>query len=224
MISQGGRARAIYSVSRHMGGTLAEAYLKRRGIDLDLSGMALRFHPSLPYYEQGVSKAQRRSHPAMIAGITDESGNLVAIQRTWLDPDRCDKAQVSQPRRSLGPILGHGVRIGIPNDFLMVGEGLETVLSVRMGLPHIPMIAALSATHLGQIRFPSNLKRLYGLMDQDEAGEVAAKTLAKRAQAAGIEFIALRPQQDDFNTDLIAFGPDRLRALIVAQLAPCDRP
>ena len=61
-------------------------------------------------------------------------------------------------------------------------------------------------------------------MDQDEAGEVAAKTLAKRAQAAGIEFIALRPQQDDFNTDLIAFGPDRLRALIVAQLAPCDRP
>lgn len=224
LISQGDRARMIYSASRHIGGSIAEAYLKRRGIELDMSEITLRFHPSLPYYEPGIPKSRLRAFPALIAGIADEEGQLLAIQRTWLDPVTSNKASIPQPRRSLGPILGNGIRIGKLNDVLIAGEGLETVLSVRMLLPQIPMIAALSAAHLGQILFPYGLKRLYGLIDQDAAGEAAAKTLAKRTHAAGIDFSALRPQYDDFNTDLIRLGADRLRAMIIAQLAPCDRP
>ena len=223
-VSHGDRARSIYSASRHIGSSIAETYLRHRGIELDQSGIALRCHPNLPYYEPGIPKSLQRAYPALITGITDEADNLVAIQRTWIDPITCDKALLPQPRRSLGPILGHGVRIGKPSEVLIAGEGLETVLSVRMLLPHTPMIAALSATHLGQIRFPSGLKRLYGLIDADEAGEAAANILVKRAQSAGIRFMALRPQYDDFNTDLIRLGPDRLKALIIAQLASCDRP
>ena len=43
-----------------------------------------------------------------------------------------------------------------------------------------------------------------------------------RAQAAGIEAIALSPRLGDFNEDLRRFGLDALRAALRMQLAPED--
>jgi hypothetical protein len=46
--------------------------------------------------------------------------------------------------------------------------------------------------------------------------------LTERAEAAGIETLALSPQMGDFNEDLHAFGPGALRATLRIQLAPQD--
>jgi hypothetical protein len=46
--------------------------------------------------------------------------------------------------------------------------------------------------------------------------------LTQRAEAAGIEAIALSPRLGDFNEDLHIFGLDALRAAIRMQLAPED--
>src|SRR3546814_21084 len=91
-------------------------------------------------------------------------------------------------------LLGHAVRFGQAHDVMTAGEGIETILSLRMVLPHLPAAAALSAAHLSAILFPATLRRLYIARDDDPAGDGAMTTLIERARAVGIEAISLSPR------------------------------
>ncbi len=84
------------------------------------------------------------------------------------------------------------------------------------------MAAALSANHLAALLLPLSLRRLYVARDADPAGDAAAATLTERAEADGIETIALPPRLGDFNEDLRTFGVDELRAALRIRLAPQD--
>jgi hypothetical protein len=114
------------------------------------------------------------------------------------------------------------VRFGQASDVLAAGEGIETVLSLRMALPRMPVLAALSAGHLSAILFPAGLRRLYVLRDRDPAGEGARQRLRDRAASAGIEALTLTPRLGDFNDDLRRYGVDALRARLRLQLHPED--
>jgi hypothetical protein len=122
----------------------------------------------------------------------------------------------------MGGLLGHAVRFGAAEDVLAVGEGIETMLSLRCALPAMPMAAALSANHLAALLLPPTLRRLYIACDADAAGDTAFAALTERAKAAGIEAVALSPRTGDFNEDLRAFGVTTLRAALRIQLAPKD--
>jgi len=76
---------------------------------------------------------------------------------------------------------------------MAAGEGIETMLSLRMALPGMPMVAALSAPHLSAILFSDTLRRLYIARDNDPAGNGAMATLIERAFHDGIEAIVLSP-------------------------------
>src|SRR3546814_14596921 len=91
----------------------------------------------------------------------------------------------------------------------MVGEGIETMLSLRQVMPMMPAVAGLSAAHLAAILFPAMLRRLYVARDDDPAGAGALKTLTERAVPAGIEVMPLEPRLGDFNDDLATFGRER---------------
>jgi hypothetical protein len=105
---------------------------------------------------------------------------------------------------------------------LAAGEGLETMLSLRVVLPALPIVAALSATHLAAFVPPSGLRRLYIARDNDRVGRRAAEMLGARAHAEGIEALVLTPQWDDFNTDLTSLGREALAASLRVQLTPED--
>ena len=122
----------------------------------------------------------------------------------------------------MGGLLGHAVRFGAADDVLAAGEGIETMLSLRCALPAMPMAAALSANHLAALLLPPALRRLYIARDADAAGDMALAALTERAEAAGIEALALSPRIGDFNEDLRAFGLGALRAALRIQLAPQD--
>ena len=163
----------------------------------------------------------------MIARVTDLDGRITGAHRTWLDPDgydrvRLGKAPIDTPRRAMRELLGNAVRFGMANNVLAAGEGIETMLSLRCVLPTLPMVAALSANHLAALLLPPSLRRLYLARDADTVGEAAAVTLTERAEAVGIEAIALSPRLGDFNEDLRRFGIDDLRAAVRIQLAPQD--
>jgi Toprim domain-containing protein len=96
------------------------------------------------------------------------------------------------------------------------------MLSLRAIVPNLPMIAALSASHLAAIRFPSMLRRLYVARDDDPAGDAALATLTERARAVGIEALTLSPRRGDFNEDLRQLGVDALGAALRVQFAPED--
>ena len=213
-------AYRLFAMSQPIVGTVAEIYLHRRGITALHDTGALHFHPRCYYRPDMHTPAEIR--PAIVAAVTDSGGRLTGVQRTWLAPDGSGKALVATPRRSMGDLLGYGVRFGANGAVMAAGEGIETMLSLRMVLPTMPMIAALSAGHLAAIRFPPPLLRLYIACDNDPSGAMACQRLTHRAGAAGIEAIALTAAFGDFNDDLQHLGIDALRAAIRVQLAPQD--
>lgn len=218
-------ARRLFAMSKPISGTLAEAYLRNRGITDLRRTSSLRFHGSCYYRPDEVSETE--IWPAMIAAVTDLDNRIVGVQRTWLDPEgfdarRLGKAPIETPRRAMGDLLGHAVRFGMTDDVMAAGEGIETMLSLRCVLLHLPTVAALSAAHLAAIQFPKALRRLYIARDDDEAGDAAAAALSGRAAAAGIEAIVLSPALGDFNEDLRNLGLDHLRAALRVQMAPQD--
>jgi hypothetical protein len=213
-------ARRLFAISRLIAGTLAETYLRHRGITAFHETTNLRFHPRCYYRPDNRSPVQ--TWPALIAAVSDLDGKLTGVQRTWLDPSCCSKAPIETPRRAMGCLLGNAVRFGVAHDIMAAGEGIETVLSLRCVMPTMPMIAALSSAHLAAILFPTPLRRLYVLRDNDAAGGGAAATLLDRANSAGIETIILSPTLGDFNDDLRLLGVEQLRAALRPQLAPQD--
>lgn len=215
-------ARRLFAMSKPIGDTLAQRYLRARGIT-DLSGTgALRFHPHCFYRPEDDEAPEREAWPALISAVTDLDGVVTGAHRTWLDPSSIDKAPVASPRRALGQLLGHGVRFGIATDVLAAGEGIETMLSLRQVLSTLPAVAALSAAHLGALLLPPTLRRLYIAREQDDAGRSAADTLAARAYEAGLEPLMLDAQLGDFNDHLRQLGIDTLRANLRVQLSPED--
>jgi hypothetical protein len=218
--SAGAAARRLFAASQPIGGTLAETYLRHRGIAGLADLEALRFQPRC-FYKLDQSRPGE-TWPAMIAAVTDLSGGQTGAHRTWLAPDGSGKAPVDTPRRAMGELLGRAVRFGQVREVLAAGEGIETVLSARMALPNLPMLAALSAAHLAAIRFPPALRRIYVLCDRDVAGNRAARGLTSRAESAGIEAIVLLPAWRDFNDDLRWRGLEALCANLRVQLRPDD--
>lgn len=210
----------LFAASSPIQGTLAERYLNHRGLRGPFPARALRYHPRCYYREH--EDAPRQTWPALIAAVTDLAGTLTGVHRTWLDRDGHDKAPLVEPRRALGDLFGHAVRIGIPQRVLTAGEGLETLLSLRTLMPEMPVAAALSANHLAALVLPPRLARLYIAVDNDPAGEAAAETLKARAAAAGIEARLLIPGTEDWNSDLTGFGPKRTRDRLFPQLTPDD--
>ena len=221
-------ARRLFHAGRSISGTLAEAYLRGRGITGPVDWASLRFHPRV--YYRADRDAPREIWPALLAAVTNREGSITGVHRTWLDPVHRTKAPLAEPRRSLGHLLGNGVRFGASDEaasaeaeVLAAGEGIETMLALKSVLPALPMIAALSANHLAALEFPAALRRLYVARDNDAAGLLAAAQLHDRGTLAGIEVRDLVPMYGDFNIDLWRLGAPALPRSLANQLLPVDR-
>ena len=83
------------------------------------------------------------------------------------------------------------------------------MLSIRSAFPAMPMVAGLSANHLGALELPPGLRRLYIARDRDQDGTEAARRLRDRATPQGIAVVDLVPQGGDFNVDLQRSGGRR---------------
>jgi Toprim domain len=218
-------AHRLWAISQGIAGTLAQSYLADRGITHIQGLNSLRFHPRCYYRPDDHGPTE--TWPGLIAAVTDLHHRITGVHRTWLNPDgfdpiRLGKAPIDTPRRAIGDLLGHAVRFGTVDDVAAAGEGIETMLSLHMILPAMPMLSALSAAHLGAILFPSTLRRLYVARDDDPAGDIAHRTLIDRAHQSGIDVIPLSPQLADFNDDLRLVGIASMRAAVRIQLVPQD--
>ena len=232
-------ARRLWQRCRAIDGTHAEAYLEARGIRR-CRFAALRFHPALIHRDDGGV----RRLPALVAAVTADAkdrfgpgehpgpaersgpvdrvpcGAVCGVLRTWLDPTRPAKANVIRPRKALGRVHGRAVRFGDPGSgTLLVGEGIETVLSIVTAIPDTVAAAALSAGSLGAFAPPAGVTRLVIARDNDPEGERAAERLVRRSARTGFDALVVAPRGDDFNTDLLTFGAPALRA----RLAPIFR-
>ncbi len=200
-------ARRLWTRCRAIDGTHAERYLRARGL-ARCRFAALRFHPELRYRD-GSSVIRL---PALVAAVTGDDGAIAGVQRTWLDSRSPAKAGLAHPRKALGRVHGRAVRFGAPDRTLLVGEGIETVLSLVTAVPEIAAAAALSAGSLGAFAPPPGVARLLIARDNDAAGEQAAERLARRCARVGVAALAVAPEGGDFNDDLLALGAPALAA------------
>lgn len=171
-------AQRLWEEAELISGTLAEAYLRWRGITCALPE-TIRFHRACFH------GPTRRVLPAMIARVEGVSGP--AIHRTWLRNDGAGKADVSPCKAMLGGTAGGAVLLAREGPQLVVTEGLETGLALISGLLNSPATvwAALSASGVRALRLPTNPGRLVVAVDGDLAGRTAGHALATRAHGMG---------------------------------------
>ncbi|MET3560777.1 hypothetical protein ABID39_001488 [Bartonella japonica] len=193
------RAKAIWQQSKPIKNTLAETYLRTRGITCELPS-DLRFHGKCPH-PSGITL------PALVALV--KGAGSFAIHRTFLKDNGC-KTNLSPAKAMLGSVAGGAVHLSQGNDqHLVVCEGIETGLALLSGLLSEPvnLWASLSTSGMMRVNLPHTKARLTIAMDGDDAGRKAGFTLAARAYRQGFEvFIMQAPYGLDFNDFLILKG------------------
>lgn len=194
------QAEAIWRESMPLAGTLAETYLRARGITCRLP-QTLRFCPDCWHG----ATAQRL--PALVALV--EGCDRPAVHRTYLRADGAGKAAVEPQKAMLGATAGGAVTLQVGSGRLVLAEGIETGLSLASGLLPYPatVLAALSTSGMTALRLPANPGRLTIASDGDAAGRMAAQTLAEKAYALGWRVSILpAPDGQDWNDVLMQKG------------------
>jgi phage/plasmid primase-like uncharacterized protein len=194
------QAKRLWQEAQPIGGTLAEAYLRGRGITCDLPP-TLRFHSAC--WHGPTSKR----YPAMVAAV--QGVGAAAVHRTWLRSDGQGKADIDPAKAMLGATAGGAVRLAKDQGPLVVAEGIETALSLACGLLRGPATiwAALSTSGMRGLRLPLKTTTLTVAADGEDAGRAAAINLAERAHALGWQ-VSLLPAPDgkDWNDILTMKG------------------
>lgn len=129
-------------------GSPVARYLARRGLPLP-GVVALRELADHPYFENG---REIWRGPAMLAAIVDAEGIFRGGHATWIDPETSGKAEIVdlesgeilKAKKVRGSLTGNHIDLTPrrpmdgenlpPLQRLVIGEGIETVLSVRLAL------------------------------------------------------------------------------------------
>lgn len=195
-LDRSANARAIWERTVAATGTLAEEYLRHRGLYLPIPP-DIRF-ACLPCEARG-------SLPCLVAAIRDFSGTLSGIQRIWLAYDGQGKADVSKPKRSLGRVKGGAIRLGEldRSGTIIVCEGPEDGLSL-LQMFDTPVWVAAGATFLPAMQFPRDIRSVVIAADNDATGEEETQKAARAFASRGLNVSIIMPQEGfkDFNDEL----------------------
>lgn len=172
-------------------------YLTKRGLSLPFFPQEIK-ESVLDYYIDGMSIGKL---PVMLGRVTNPSGDMVAIHRTYLSHDGL-KTDVGQPKKLSkinGPMAGSSIKFGEPELHkgrltLGVAEGIETALACYLS-SRIPTWSCVSAGGMKRFVWPEGLQSLiiFGDNDKSGVGQAAAQALLKRAIQSGLECRVLIP-------------------------------
>lgn len=171
----------LWSEGIDTSGTLAAAYLERRGISHCFAD--LRFHPRCPKGPKPLTTFP----PALLVAVRGEAG-VLAIQRIFLATDATytEKLMIGRP--------ANGAWRGRPseNGHLAIAEGFETAarFTIRTG---IPCWASLGAARLPLICLPEGLTDLFIAEDDDPEGAAAASRAVSAYAHGGLTIRRMRP-------------------------------
>ena len=188
------QAKRLWLDAHPITGTVAEAYLR------DARGISCPLPPTLRFHGACWHGPTARRYPAMVAAV--QGSGLPAVHRTYLRPDGSGKADIAPAKAMLGATAGGAVRLTEDHPMLLVGEGMESTLSLLCGLlsESVTAWATLSTSGLRGLRLPLQPGQLTIACDGDTAGREAAHALAERAHGLGWQVGIMDPGAGaDFN-------------------------
>jgi hypothetical protein len=185
------KAAWLWSQRKPITGSIAECYLRSRGITCELPA-TLGFLPS----------RRPEHHPAMIAafglvdepepGIIGEARKVTSVHLTLLAPDDSAKAEVEKPKLVVGSPGTLPIVLAPPSDLLAlaVTEGIEDALTVHQSTG-LGAWAAGSAGRMPKLAevIPSYSECVTIYAHSDEAGQHGAQQVAQALHERGIEVI-----------------------------------
>lgn len=193
-------ARSEWRAGTAIAGTPADLYLASRGIAGGVPG-SIRFGEVPRWYDHERNREGPRLS-AMLSACQDVDGAIVGIQRLYLDRHG-RKRFSSTPRLSLGQIRGGALRLGPEAHTILLCEGVEDGLSLRLMNPGSSVWVALGAANLPHVRFPPIVRHVVVAADSDEPGIAAAEAARDAYRARDLEVDLIRPGHGakDFNEE-----------------------
>jgi putative DNA primase/helicase len=209
-------AHEIFREASPLRRSRGDEYLLRRGVDAFSPYFAsnaesvLRFS-SHCYYAKGIYR------PAIVAKVEHVERGHTATHRTYLSMDGSGKTTLDPPRKTVGVRDGAAIRLAAvqPGQWLVIGEGIENVLSV-MTACSLPGWAATCADGLRSLVLPPEATHVVIAADNDAngVGPRMARQAAQRFASEGRRVkVAMPPRPDgvdkvDFNDVLLgrAYG------------------
>jgi putative DNA primase/helicase len=194
-----GQALTLWNEAQPCRGSPIESYLYHtRGIGdwLDtfpFLDKVFRYHPSCPFGAERL--------PCMLALVREIKTNA-PVHRTALTtgprPERIE-------RRSLGPTTGGAIKISPDHEVhsgLLIGEGIETVLSASKLLQFKPVWSLIDKNGLAKFPVLSGVESVTIAVDNDPGGDGqrAAAECVQRLTEAAVEVITAQTNLvSDFN-------------------------
>lgn len=197
--------RDIVAASRPVPGTVGEAYMKSRGIDLqDRSVQAalapaaqdLRFHAEGLLCYSGANPKTYHKGPALLLVGRDEEGEPTNIQQVFLTPNGSSKLSLTDKdgkavavKRSLCPFR-HPFRLPAPDGpphELILTEGPENALSLRLA-KETQVWACFGNQNLAKVDIPDDVTHITIASDgdaPDAPAETAFRDLAYKYRCLG---------------------------------------
>jgi DNA primase len=215
-------AREIWFAARAIAGTPGEGYFRGRGLTLPLP-------PSLRYEPRCLHGPKRHGVylPAVICGVQDLAGHVIAVHRIYLDPATLAAVPRKTARFPDKALLGHpgagAIRLAPAAETTARCEGVETGLSVQQATG-LAVWSAIHGGHMAKMALPPIVKTAVTLADRDKVcwqrgplygkrpGEHYARLAAAKDRAEGrASRIAVPPgDKADFN-DLLVEEPETTR-------------
>ena len=190
------------SQSRPVDG-VALTYLQNRGLSAIAENLpdAIRCLSDARYTNQGETIYQGES---LIAQMTFAGGELAGIIRIFLSPEggkadiRDSNGKAVDPKpmaKSQESLVGGAVRMPGQGNIEHVGEGIETMLSVKSVLPE-PVAACGTATLLSKFEPSPGTQSVIVWADKDRSmtGQNEASKLVDRLRERGIPAVMVVPQ------------------------------
>lgn len=190
-------------------GSLAEVYLRSRGIkgDLSLVSEDLLYHPSLGYKEDDVTPWIYT--PGMLSIVRDRNGVPLTLHRTFIKHDGSGKADVSRPKMLVQQpraLQGGYIELDKPvltkmGRLIGISEGVENGLSIREATG-CPMRVGMSDRIMEMTNFDDvDAVIVWADIEPSGAGLRAAKNIQERLRKAGKLCVIATPESQKEKID-----------------------
>lgn len=190
----------------------ARRYFANRGINWNRNMEDVRFHPSLPYWEEVEGKFKLvGNYPTIVSAFRDENGRVVNLHRIFITQEG-HKAPVSKVKKACSGLPGFrasGIKVasGVRNRTLHVTEGVEKGWAIHLAFGDDVLVSYSCSTLPALPINKSEYDHIVIWSDNDPAnpnreretgdGQYFAWKLARRLHKQGFGVAFMMPSTDN---------------------------